>query len=201
MPTLARLLLASACLLMAPLVVMADELPEDTNKIESLTVEQAQRLAKTFPGVEVMFEGFSRPNCLPLNCLKKLDADVAQALAGYSTGPLLLNGLTTLCDEAAKALTQHKGWNGQLPNLTTLDSPDSAPPSIAHLSPIDRVRLWAQMVDEGDRLVYEGFLRRHGEAAARRAMQEWLDRRAADGVAAKARMLASPGPLMRPHGE
>ena len=39
MPTLTRLLLVSACLLLGPLVVTADELPKDTNKITSLTVE------------------------------------------------------------------------------------------------------------------------------------------------------------------
>jgi hypothetical protein len=80
--------------------------------------------------------------------------------------------------------------------------PDSAPPSIAGLSPVDRVRLWAQMVDEGDRLLYEGFLRRHGDAAAaRRAMQEWLDRRSADATAAKVRMLTGQRPARGSHGE
>ena len=69
--------------------------------------------------------------------------------------------------------------------------PDQAPLGIGHLSPAERVRLWAQMVDEGDRLVFEGFLRRHhgDEAAARRAAEEWLDRRAAESLAAKLRML------------
>ena len=80
--------------------------------------------------------------------------------------------------------------------------PDLAPPSIAHLSPVDRVRLWAQMVDEGDRLLYAGFLRHHGDAAAaRRAMQAWLDRRADDATAAKVRMLAARGSAGRSHGQ
>jgi hypothetical protein len=74
MPTLARLLLVFSCLLLSPLVVMADELPKDTNKIETLTVEQAQRLATEYKGTW-----------------------------------LKLNGLTTLSDEAAKALAQHTG--------------------------------------------------------------------------------------------
>jgi hypothetical protein len=152
MPTLARLLLVCASLLLGPLVVMADELPKDTNKITSLTVEQAQRLAETFPGVvievTVAKEKLQWSNCLPLNALKNLGADVARSLAGYSKGPLSLDGLTTLSDEAAKALAQHtglleldglttldadtakalaqhEGWDGQLPNLTALDSPDS----------------------------------------------------------------------------
>lgn len=81
--------------------------------------------------------------------------------------------------------------------------PDQAPPGIGHLSPADRVRLWAQMVDEGDRLVFEGFLRRHhGDAdAARRAAEEWLDRRAAESLAAKVRMLARCRSAESPHAE
>jgi hypothetical protein len=109
MPTLARLLLASACLLIAPLVVMADELPKDTDKIESLTVEQAQRLVTEFKGT-----------WLYLNGLTTLSADAAKALAQHKGG-LSLNGLTTLSDEAATALAQHKG-DLSLTGLTTLDA-------------------------------------------------------------------------------
>lgn len=36
-----------------PREARADELPADTNKIESLTVEQAQKLVETFPGADV----------------------------------------------------------------------------------------------------------------------------------------------------
>jgi hypothetical protein len=81
--------------------------------------------------------------------------------------------------------------------------PDQAPPGIAHLSPAERVRLWAQMVDEGDRLVFEGFLRRHhgDEAAARRAAEEWLDRRAAESLVAKLRMLARCRAVENHHAE
>jgi hypothetical protein len=86
--------------------------------------------------------------------------------------------------------------------LHLIPPPEFAPPSIAGLSPVDRVQLWAQMVEEGDRLLYEGFLQRHGDAtAARRAMQEWLDRRSADAVNAKVRMLAGRRPTGKPHGE
>jgi hypothetical protein len=90
-----------------------------------------------------------------VNGLKKLTPDVAQALAGYRRGPLILNGLTTLSDEAATAFAQFKGkslrlsdgatksffqnnrltpktallWaalsNGELTDVTALDSPDS----------------------------------------------------------------------------
>jgi tartrate dehydratase beta subunit/fumarate hydratase class I family protein len=102
----------------------ADELPADTNTIESLTVEQARKLVEDFPGVTVEvtskgFESYELEECLPVNGLKKLTPDVAQALAGYSKGPLLLNGLTTLSAEAAKGLAQHKGALS-LAGLTTL---------------------------------------------------------------------------------
>jgi hypothetical protein len=79
---------------------------------------------------------------------------------------------------------------------------DLAPPSISHLSPHDRARLWAQMVDEGDRLVFEGFLRRHGDqAAARRAFDEWLARREADATPAKIRMLRARRPTEHRDGQ
>jgi hypothetical protein len=85
--------------------------------------------------------------------------------------------------------------------LQLIPPPDLAPPSIAHLPPVDRVRLWAEIVDEGDRLLYEGFLRRHGDAdTARQAMQEWLDRRADDAAAAKARILVDSTPSRSLHG-
>lgn len=71
-----------------------------------------------------------------------------------------------------------------------IPTPELSPPSIAHLSPDERASLWAQMVDEGDRLLFEGFVRRSGdERSARHAMEEWLDRRDADSTAAKIRML------------
>ena len=105
---------------------LADELPEDTNTIESLTPEQARKLAKEFPGVTVEFEikGFGKPrvpDCLPLNGLKSLDAETARALAGYGKGPLVLSGLTTLDADTAKALAEFKGIRLDLSGLTTLD--------------------------------------------------------------------------------
>lgn len=79
--------------------------------------------------------------------------------------------------------------------------PDLAPPGIAHLSPTDRMRLWAQLVDEGDRFIYDGFRQRLGsDAAARQACLEWLDRRDAESTAAKVRMLKGRRPE-RQHGQ
>lgn len=132
---------------------LADELRADTNAIESLTPEQATRLVAGFPGAEfeVEIKGFGRvtaSRCLPLNGLKSVDAETAKALAGYGKGPLLLDGLTTLSDEVGGSLSRHKNWlflnglttlsgeaakvlakvekwDGQLPSLTSLDSPDA----------------------------------------------------------------------------
>ena len=73
--------------------------------------------------------------------------------------------------------------------------PDLAQPGIANLSPTDRMRLWAQLVDEGDRFIYDGFRQRLGSnEAARQACLEWLERRYAENAAAKIRMLKGRRP-------
>jgi hypothetical protein len=69
---------------------------------------------------------FSSADCLPLNGLKKLDADVAEALARYRKGPLILNGLTTLDAETARALAGFQGKYLFLNGLTTLDAAAAA---------------------------------------------------------------------------
>jgi hypothetical protein len=122
---LVALLVSGFSLGLAP--ARADGLPEDTNKIESLTPEQARKLAEEFPGVDVEIEikGYGKQKkraCLPMNGLKSLDAETAKALAGYGNGPLLLNGLTALDADTAKALAESKAWDGRLLNLTTLDA-------------------------------------------------------------------------------
>jgi hypothetical protein len=123
---MASLLLAVLITAAAPIrEARADELPKDTNQIESLTVEQAKKLAEEFPGVEVEVEvkgyGIAQASdSLPLNGLKNLVPDVAQALAGYSKGPLFLNGLTTLDANTAKAIVQPNGQGLFLDGLTTL---------------------------------------------------------------------------------
>ena len=102
--------------------------PQDTNAIESLTAEQARTLVAELsvaqvPGVSVQIETGYGPQtmrrCLSLKGLKSVDAETAQAIAGYTIGPILLDGLPTLSDDAARALAQHKrplSLNG----LTTL---------------------------------------------------------------------------------
>jgi len=67
---------------------------------------------------------------------------------------------------------------------------DLAPPSIRHLSSEDRIRLWAEIVDEGDRMLLGGFRDTYGsDELATQAFLAWLDRRSAESTAAKFRML------------
>ena len=134
MPTLTRPLLLFACLLLGPLVVIADELPKDTNTIESLTVEQSRKLAAEFKGVNLFLDGLTtldaatakvlaefKGQTLHLNGLTTLDTATAKAIAEFKGQPLCLNGLTTLDAATAKVLAEFKAWGGQLQKLTTLD--------------------------------------------------------------------------------
>ena len=84
-----------------------------------------------------------------------------------------------------------------MPATQLIPANDLAPPSIRHLSPEDRIRLWAQIVDEGDRMLLSGFRDKHGsDELATEAFLAWLDRRSAESTAAKFRMLKrfSSGP-------
>lgn len=84
-----------------------------------------------------------------------------------------------------------------MPTNQLIPANDLAPPSIRHLSPEDRIRLWAQIVDEGDRMLLGGFREKHGsDEKATHAFLAWLDRRSAESTAAKFRMLKrfSSGP-------
>ena len=68
---------------------------EETDRIKTLTVKEATRLAQQKSGR------------LLLNGLKTISPEVAKALAQHK-GWLSLNGLTTISDEAAAALGPHK---------------------------------------------------------------------------------------------
>ena len=77
-----------------------------------------------------------------------------------------------------------------MPANQLIPAKDLAPPSIRHLSPEDRIRVWAQIVDEGDRMLLGGFRDKHGtDELATQAFLAWLDRRSAESTAAKFRML------------
>lgn len=97
-------------------VALGDELPADPGVIESLTPEQARRLAADFPGadVEITIMGSSKATffkSLPLNGLTTLDPATAEALAEYGEKGhhLGLCSLTTLDAATAKALANFKG--------------------------------------------------------------------------------------------
>ena len=62
---------------------------------------------------------------LCLNGVTTLDADIAKTLAEFKGRELWLAGLTTLNVATAKALAGSKSWNGQLPRITAIESPDS----------------------------------------------------------------------------
>jgi hypothetical protein len=85
---------------------------EETDRIKTLTVEEATRLAQQKSG-RLLLDG-----------LKSLSAEVATELARHE-GWLSLGGLTTISDEAAAALGQHKRAL-HLDGLTKLSAVEAA---------------------------------------------------------------------------
>ncbi len=135
MPTLTRLLLLFACLLLGPLVVIADELPKDTYTIESLTPEQARKLAAEFKGQTLRLNGLTTLDADTAKVLADfkawngqlpkltiVDAATAKALAEFKGQTLHLNGLTIVDAATAKVLAEFKGQTLHLNGLTTLDA-------------------------------------------------------------------------------
>lgn len=121
----------------------ADGLPEDSNEIESLTVEQARTLVRRFdghdlelhgllaltPDVAAVLAGFKGLS-LHLDALTELSPETARAVARFK-GPfpdiclLSLNGLTTLSPSVARALAEFKGLSLELGGVTAV-SPETA---------------------------------------------------------------------------
>jgi len=137
---------------------VAAELPTDTKEIKHLTVEEAKRLADTFPGVPVGSEdrfcarGLPyRGNAILLTGLTTIDADAAEAFAGFSGAVFVpvavqqefirrnplnaktacmhaavlkgdLTSVTTLEADTAKALARFKGYSLMLHDVTSLDA-------------------------------------------------------------------------------
>lgn len=59
--------------------------------------------------------------------------------------------------------------------------PDLAPPSVKHLTPTEKILLWAQMIEQGDQLVMAGLRHKLGpDADLRAAFIEWRDRNSAE---------------------
>ena len=126
-----------------PLVVMADEFPEDTNKIETLTPEQALSLFRNdrqnqkarweehyvvrlaTPEGRLLLEKRTRDvdgvDVLCLNGLKHLTPETARVLALYK-GHLMMNGLAALDAATAKALAAFKGDGLSLDGLAAIDA-------------------------------------------------------------------------------
>jgi len=91
---------------------MRNGFPDDTNEIQSLTIEQAHRLALCYGD-------------LSLDGLTTLSDEVAEALSHHTGGLLSLNGLTTVSAAAAAALARHEGGI-LLQSLAALTSPELA---------------------------------------------------------------------------
>ena len=158
-----------------------DELSEDTNKIESLTPEQAQKVVEQFEreeGVEIKQEDGStvvltRFGGLSLDGLKSLDSQTAKVISGYSNGPLALNGLTSLAADAARALGNAKSTSLALNGLTNLDA-DTAKAlaefkgislSLNGLTTLDAETAKALAEFKGERLCLSGLTSLSPEAA------------------------------------
>jgi ABC-type amino acid transport substrate-binding protein len=99
--------LIAAVLVLSCSLCLAEDFPEDTNRIKSLTAEQAADLAAKFEGD------------LSLNGLTSIDKDIAQELAKLK-GWLYLNGLTSIDKDIAQELAKFEGWLF-LDGLTSID--------------------------------------------------------------------------------
>jgi hypothetical protein len=126
---MASLLLAVLVMAAAPIrEARADELPKDTNQIESLTVEQAKKLVEEASGrtVDVRISPRGAPhvqgNALSLNGVKALDAATAEILVDARNEAMLLGGLTELDRLTARALAKFKGNVLFLDGLKRLDA-------------------------------------------------------------------------------
>ena len=72
---------------------MAEDLPQDTDEIKSLTAEQAAELVAKFKGYSLFLDG-----------LTSIDKDVAQELAKFKEDYFYLNGLTSIDKDVLKIL-------------------------------------------------------------------------------------------------
>ena len=99
--------LIAAALVLSSSLCLAEDLPEDTDQIKSLTAEQAADLVSKAKGL------------LSLDGLTSIDKDVAQELGKFK-GSLFLNGLTSIDKDVAQELAKVKG-RLFLSGLTSID--------------------------------------------------------------------------------
>ena len=88
--------LIAAGLVLSSSLCFAEDVPQNTNKIKSLTAEQAAELVSKAKGL------------LSLNGLTSINKDVAQELANFKGGTLFLSD---------KALKTFKEVNGESPSV------------------------------------------------------------------------------------
>jgi hypothetical protein len=70
--------------------------------------------------------------------------------------------------------------------------PELAPPSVRHLPVRQKIAIWAEMVDEGDRFLMANMRRRVGaDGDAEAACLAWLERRTAEHDRAVAQMITN----------
>ncbi len=101
-------ILITAALVLSCSICIAEDFPEDTNEIKSLTAEQAAELV----GMNLIG--------LELNGLTSIDRDVAQELAKVKGG-LFLRGLTSINKDVAQELAKFEGEGLDLNGLTSTD--------------------------------------------------------------------------------
>ena len=115
-----RILIAAALVLSCSLC-LAEDLPENTDEIKSLTAEQAAKLVANTSGPLLILDNLNsinstvanslgkfRGSWLRLKSLTSIDKDTAQELAKFN-GALYLDGLTSLNEDTAKKLAHFKG--------------------------------------------------------------------------------------------
>ena len=100
---------------------LAEDFPEDTSKVKSMTAEQAAKLVANTSGPLLSLDNLNsinssvanslgkfRGSWLRLNSLTSIDKDTAQELAKFN-GALYLDSLTSLDEDTAKKLAHFKG--------------------------------------------------------------------------------------------
>ena len=93
---------------------LAEDFPEDTSEIKSLTAEQAADL--------VMVVKYVRESgTLRLNGLTSIDKDVAQELVKFKGSHLNFDGLTSIDKDVAQELANFEGEYLSLYGLTSID--------------------------------------------------------------------------------
>ena len=127
--------LIAACLVLSCGLCLAEDLPEDTNEIKTLTAEQAADLMANFLGHQLKLNGLTSIDkdvaaelaklegyrYLSLCGLTSIDKDVAQELSNFKGNELSLDGLTSIDKDVAEELAKIKGEALNLRGLTSLD--------------------------------------------------------------------------------